>query len=284
MTCVQPFQNGFAIGLAQTIVGAFGVSPTRVCNAQLSPTFAPNDIDISVVKFTFFITDVRPQFGLLHNDYLPSACIGSWVLSWLSKSTSVTAPNQAVTPVPASIPANLRSDSCPAIPTGAPAPTLYFTSKVSADVNIPEYIENLKRSFGSSFAHNSMLSGIFIPKKIEHATNVSGTSVQLTGSTSSIYPSPQTLFDYIGLYSYPLSFVGAILFSIISIIDINLNTLVANKNFSLIINLAFIVWSIISLTIFYNVPVYSVPILGSILSFHIPYILPFNTQSVIIQA
>jgi hypothetical protein len=129
-----------------------------------------------------------------------------------------------------------------------------------------------------------MLSGIFIPKKIEHATNVTGTSVQLTGSTSSIYPSPQTLFDYIGLYSYPLSFVGAILFSIISIIDINLNTLVANKNFSLIINLAFIVWSIISLTIFYNVPVYSVPILGSILSFHIPYILPFNTQSVIIQA
>jgi hypothetical protein len=80
------------------------------------------------------------------------------------------------------------------------------------------------------------------------------------------------------------SFVGAIFFTIVQIIDVNINTVIANKNLSLAINISFIAWSVVSMAVFYNLPIYSSPILGSILSANIPFVLPFNSQSVVIQA
>ena len=86
------------------------------------------------------------------------------------------------------------------------------------------------------------------------------------------------------MYSYPLSFIGAVLFTIVQIIDVNLNTLVANKNLSLAINICFIFWSTVGMATYYNLPILRVPLLGDLLQFKIPYVLPFNTQSVITQA
>jgi hypothetical protein len=292
MTCVQPGQNGFAVGLAQTIVGAFNISPTRICNARLIPTVSANDVDIETVRFTFYITDIRPK-SPLPNDYLPSSCIGNWIMSWLSKSTSVTDPSVATTPIPADLPLAFQTDSCPGVtlsgPSGSPSrsritPTLYFTSEIDVDKDKILFIKNLKDSFRTSFSNNSMLAPIFHITNIEHATNVAGTSVALAGVNSNMYTPPQTLTDYFIMYSYPLAFIGAILFTIVQIIDVNLNTLVANKNISIVINISFIVWSVISLSVFYNIQLSNIPILGSILTVEIPYILPLNTQAVVTQS
>lgn len=284
MLCIQSGQNGFAVGLAQAIVSAFSVSTSRICGAKLIPTFAPNGVDITVVKFNFFITDIRPQTTPLPNDYLPSSCLGTWILSWIVKSTSPTSPPQAVVPVPATIPVNLQSVNCPAVPVGSPTPTLYFTSEINSDENMKVFLENLRNTFRGSFSNTSFLSSIFSTKTMEHATNLAGTSVILNGEGTSIFSPPATILDYYGMYAYPLSFIGAMMFTVVQLMDINLNTLVANKNLSLFINMSFIMWSIISLSVFFNAPPTAIPYIGPLFSFRIPFILPFNTQSVIVQS
>lgn len=281
MNCVQQYQNGFAVGLAQSIVSAFKVSPNRVCNAKLVPSYSPNNIDISSIKFTFYLTDIRPITSPLANDYLPCSCLGAWMMTWLSKSTNVIQPNNASSLVPASIPLELQSSSCPGLTPGTISPTLYFTSEINVDKDKLSYIEKLKESFSPVFSEKSFLSSIFMNK--EHATNLIGTSVTLKGTLSSIYPPPLTIIDYFCMYSYPFCFIGAVLFSIIQIIDININSFFVNKNLSIMINVSFIIWSIVSISVYYNLSIYSVPIIGTILSANIPYVLPFNPQSVIIQ-
>ena len=285
MSCIQPGRNGFAVALAQTITSAFGISPSRVCGATLIPSMSANEIDISFVKFTFYLTDVRPLTSPLRNDYLPSSCLGIWILSWLAKSTSVTLPSLATIPVPAVMPENLVSQNCPLLRPGAPSPTLYFTSEVNVDNEKLLYIENLRESLKTSFAKESILSNIFDKNiNIEHATNLTGTSLTLNGAGTNIYAVPQTVFDYYGMYAFPLSFIGSVLFTVVQIMDINLNTMFVNKNLSMAINVSFILWSLISLSVFYNFSPNNVPGLGMILSLQVPYILPFNTQAVITQA
>ena len=280
MNCIQPGRKGFAIGLAQTIVAAFGISPLRICNATLTPTKAANNIDIAIVKFTFYLTNLRPT-APLSNDYLPAACAGEWIVTWLNKATNPTNPTASVIPPTSTVPDNLQSKECPARVEGTPAPTLYFTN---VDKDTPEYIEKLRQSFSTKFAKKSFISALFKENNVELLTNVQGTSLRLAGSSSSIYAPPITLADYIVRYSYPLSFVGAILFTIVQIMDINLNTLVANKNMSMAINICFIVWSVISMLVFYNIPLTWIPIVGDLLSIHVPLILPLNTQTVVTQA
>lgn len=287
MSCIQPGRTGFAVGLAQTITSTFGISPSRICGAALIRTQAANEIDTSFVKFTFYITDVRPLSTPLRNDYLPSSCLGPWIMTWLAKSTSVTQPNLATIPVPAVLPDNLVSPNCPLLRVGAPSPTLYFTSEINIDKDKLLFIEKLRESFKGSFAKESILSNIIENNEnnnIEHATNLTGTSLMLNGAGTNIYAVPQTIFDYYGMYAFPFSFVGAVLFTVVQIMDINLNTLVVNKNLSMAINISFILWSLISLSVFYNFSPNSVPGLGTILSLQVPYILPFNTQAVITQA
>jgi hypothetical protein len=283
MSCIQPGQSGFAIGLAQSITSAFSISPSRVCNASLHPSMAGNDIDIDYVKFTFYITDVHPRSTPLANDYLPSTCLGNWIMLWLSKSTSVLQPNLSTIPVTASIPPELQSLSCPALAPGAPSPTLYFTSEINIDKNKLLYIESIKDSFRPAFSQKSILSNVFIKKNIEHATNLMGTSVILNGKTTTIYSSPQTIVDYYAMYAYPLSFIGAMLFTVVQIMDVNINTMVVNKNLSMIINISFIAWSIISLSVYYNIQTRSIPIIGDILTSDVPFVLPYNSQVVITQ-
>jgi hypothetical protein len=280
MNCIQPGRNGFAVGLAQTIVTAFGISPTRICNATLIPTKAANNIDIATVKFTFYVTNLRPS-SPLNNDHLPAACAGEWIVTWLNKATNPTQPTQAVIPPTPTVPENLQSKECPARVEGAPSPTLYFTN---VDKDTPEFIEKLRQSFSTKFSKKSFLSVLFKENNVELLTNVQGTSLRLAGSSSSIYAPPITLLDYIVRYSYPLSFVGAILFTIVQIMDVNLNTLVANKNMSMAINISFIVWSVVSMLVFYNIPLTWIPIVGDLLSIRVPLLLPLNTQTVVTQA
>jgi hypothetical protein len=287
MTCVQRGPDGFAAGLAQVIVGAFGISPSRICNASMKPTVAPNDIDVLSIKYTFYITDIRPSITVspLPNDHLPASCIGTWIMSWLTKATLVLDPNnpQQQPPITPTLPLAFQTPQCPAFAPPSASTVLYFTAEVSSNKDKLEYIEKLKKSIGSVFGQQSFLKPIF-NSSIENLTNVTASSVQLHGSNTNIFSPPATLLDILVMYSYPLSFVGAILFTVIQIIDINPNTLVANKNISIAINISFVIWSIVSMCVYYNIPIYNIPVIGDILQLKVPYVFPLNTQAVITQA
>jgi hypothetical protein len=139
----------------------------------------------------------------------------------------------------------------------------------------------LDSSFGLQIS--DFLTNIFEQKKQEHATNISGASVELNGPYTSIYANPLTLIDYYGMYCYPLAFIGAILFPIIQLIDVNLNTIILNKNVSLFINTSFIMWSILGLSTYYNFSLSAIPYIGPVFEIEIPYILPFNKRTVVLQ-
>ena len=283
MTCIQPGQYGFAVGLAQLIISAFNVSPYRICNAKLHPTFDVNDIDISQVKFTFYITNTRPT-SPLKNDYLPAACIGEWVVTWMARSNNILSPVESDILVTNEIPVKFQTANCPALNPNAPIPTLYFTNEINIDNDTPVFIEKLKDSFRPVFSEKSFISKLLKSNNVEHATNFIGTSLTLNGAGTTVYAVPQTLLDYYGMYAFPLSFIGAILFAIVQIIDININTMLVNRNLSILINLCFILWSLISLSVFYNFSPSSIPFVGQLFDYKVDYILPFNTQAVITQA
>jgi len=257
MSCVQPGPLGFAVGLAQTIVAAFGISPERICNALLKPTYSGNDIDIAVVQFTFYITDIHPK-SPLRNDYLPSACAGMWMMQWLARSTSVTVPEYATIPVPQTIPITLQNANCPGLTAGAPAPTLYFTSEINVDNNKLQFIQRLRESFGQSFAKKSFLTSIFITNN-EHVSNVSDL----------VADKPNSIVDYFGMYSYPVSFIGILLFTIMNLTNKSLYQYIQDQRIINAINSIFVVCAVLAIVSFLKVPVPS-----SV----------FNTKSVITRA
>jgi hypothetical protein len=243
MSCIQPGPLGFAVGLAQTIVSAFGISPTRICNALLKPTYSGNDIDIAVVQFNFYITDIHPK-SPLRNDYLPATCAGMWMMQWLARSTSVTVPEYATIPVPQTIPITLQNANCPGLTAGAPSPTLYFTSEINIDYDKLEFIERLKKSFGQSFAKKSFLTGIFINNN-EHVSNVSDL----------VADNPNSIVDYFGMYSYPLSFIGILLFTIMNLTNKSLYQYIQDQKIINAINGIFVVWGLLAIISFLQVPV-----------------------------
>jgi len=243
MSCVQPGPLGFAVGLAQTIVSAFGISPTRICNAKLQPTYAGNDVDILVVQFTFYMTDIHPQLPL-RNDYLPSSCAGMWMMQWLARSTNITVPEYATKPVPENIPITLQNANCPGLTARAPAPTLYFTAEVEMEKNNRIFIKNLKHSFGQSFAKVSFLTGIFIDNT-EHATNVS----------NQIADKPSSIIDYFGMYAYPFSFAGVLLFTIMNLTNKSLYQYIQDQRIINAINGIFVAWGVLAIVAFLQVPV-----------------------------
>ena len=67
--------------------------------------------------------------------------------------------------------------------------------------------------------------------------------------------------DYIFMYAYPLSFLGGISYSIISLLNINISDLIANKNLSLILGVLISITSFISVFNWMNI---DPPILGEI--------------------
>lgn len=141
---------------------------------------------------------------------------------------------------------------------------------------------SISSDFFSRLQISSIFNNILKPKNQEHATNFTGTSIQLNGPNTSVYLPPRTLVDYIGIYCYPLSFIGAILFSLIQIIDINVNSIIVNKNLTTLVSVFFIIWSILAISTYYNLSL-NIPYIGELFSINIPYILPFNPQSVILQ-
>jgi hypothetical protein len=70
--------------------------------------------------------------------------------------------------------------------------------------------------------------------------------------------------DYIFSYAYPISFIGALFYSIASVVNIDPSTVVANKNVSVILNILVGTCGVISLFAFFRVSG-NVPVIGNTL-------------------
>ena len=70
---------------------------------------------------------------------------------------------------------------------------------------------------------------------------------------------PSTVLDYLFYFCYPVSFIGATFYGVVSIINVDPATIIANKNVSIAINIYIGLCAIMSVFIWFN---YQNPILG----------------------
>jgi len=106
-----------------------------------------------------------------------------------------------------------------------------------------ESFTNINKKFSSIL--NSNIRNISGTPIIENISNVDGTPLKT---------SPSTIFDWIFMYAFLVSFVGSILFAVTSIINIDVSTIIANKNVSTALNLYIGLCGAVSLFIWFNTP------------------------------
>ena len=73
------------------------------------------------------------------------------------------------------------------------------------------------------------------------------------------FNNPSTVLDYLFYFCYPVSFIGATFYGIVSIMNVDPATIIANKNVSIAINIYIGLCAFISVFIWFN---YKNPILG----------------------
>jgi len=78
-------------------------------------------------------------------------------------------------------------------------------------------------------------------------------------STSTENIQPKSIFDFIFMYANGFAFIGAILYSISSIISIDVASIVANRNMSILLNLYLGLCGVVSIYNWFNIPI---PVFG----------------------
>jgi len=282
-TCIRNL--GYADALCQAIVAPFGISRDRACGATLTP-LRNADQSIALIKFQFFISDASPTNNQ-RNDYLSANCAGIWISSWLNHTNSLMFANTDGTTdiastyaVPTTIPAILAPNCA------APGPSISkFTGSVINNIEENNDVEKIKESLKDSFNPTSKIFAL-LNTNIEHLTGLSTGATQLNGVNTSTTVSPTTIVDWVFAYSYLFSFIGAILFTIIQIVDVNIPSMYFNKNVIIAINVMFILWSTMATIHFFNKNISDIPLVGRLLNnffeMDIPYVLPFHTNSMVV--
>jgi len=257
--------GGFLMYLYYYFV-AFGISPRRLCNVSFIPI--PNESSVQSINVKFSISSsISTDKG--RNDNLSEKCLGEWMVQFFKQfdiskpdtniikyinttesniilncpkpkisniipPSSILSPSLAPSFKPSIAPSSILSPSfTPSIaPSSILSPSLApsFTPSIDIKNNITN--TQLSSGFTSSISYEKFSPVISVSNKlnngIENFTGVGGYFVSITNIN------PITFFDYIFQYSYVVSFIGAILYSILSTFNINLGGIIINSNLNLV--------------------------------------------------
>ena len=202
----------------------FKISLTRFYDGKLTPTFAADGVTVTNLNFQISINNIVSTNSQLPNDYLDCECIANWWSNMIK--TGFT---------------NLAMPTCT-----APNVIATFTS------DIPDKFEHATNVVDRFIPMNN--SDINLSSKlIEHGTNV--TVKVISDNPANSRSNPSQLLDYLFQYTYPIAFLGAALYGITSIISIDVTSVIANKNLSVVLNSIIGLCGYIGLCYFYNIPV-----------------------------
>ena len=206
-------------GLIPLTLG-FNISPSRICGLTITTTPAnlKKSTTLSSITYKFKLTDTNLQSPPLANDYLPAGILSPWIKDWLSTF-------------------NFTTNNSPP------------TAKIPSEYLKLEF-KPLHAHFTSSIQHKQYYN---INKNIE---KYSGVGITVDPGYSMANPQsnkPSSIFDYIFYFAYPVSFVGAIFYGIVSVMEVDLSSIIVNKNMSVILNMYIGICGITSLFIWYNI-------------------------------
>ena len=249
--------NGGFLLLIYFILFKFGISPRRLCN------FSINIISESIhVKFTISSSNSSDN---KKNDILSAKCIGEWIISYLNQYNKNDSKTE-IEPFILRTEANIRADCGNIISNTKPQPTAPVTTPVTTPPPPAGTGKSVMgpQTFTSSVKYENFYQTNENPFK--NNFNIGIENFQASGYVGPIQSKPTTLFDYIFQYSYVVSFIGSILYVILSTLQIEIPSILINRNLQLFINLyiglcgflSFCVWFKFSLDIdssFFNMSV-----------------------------
>jgi len=224
----------------------FGFSANRIVNVSITPHYLNNDNTQKVtsmdVKFTIanYVPNIDgetanpvPDNNLV-NDDMSAICLGGWIVDMLNKNQDLE---------------NLAGIKMP---------------KVYKDMNKCKYSAG-----GMSYPGNTPSMAGFTTSVKGKYTNISGNINHnrvieklsgVAGEATNV--APATILDYVFMFAYFISFLGAIFFSMASIVNIDPATLIANKNVSFALNLFIGICGAVSLFVWINIDTSILKIVG----------------------
>lgn len=226
--CSLSASNGGGVWIfLATFASWFGFSPSRYCNVEYTPI--SNDVR---VKFT--ILPPNGPAGTTNGAYnnLSAKCIGKWLIAFL---TQYNASNLSTSP-PAYVASTKGSATINC--DGFSSEIYANESYTNSNITLPSFLSQVK------FVRIEGYDGYNLKEKY---TGIAGNS----GGTIAA-KSPSTPWEYLFQFSFAVSFIGAIFFGIISLINIEPTSIITNKNVSFGLNIFIIISSVISMFVWFN--------------------------------
>jgi len=217
----------------------FGFSPNRIVNVTMDPIFSNNKVTSIDVTFTIanFIENPNNKInipgpdGSLPNDTQSAICLGLWILDSLESGVDLEFLSNSA--IPDSI-KNLQR------------------CKRNPGVNPKVLRQSVKKQLSPSSSDYNISHFTNIQGNILNDNNVVEHLRVNTADSGSVNVKPNTILDYVFMFAYLISFIGAIFFSMASLVQIDPSTIIANKNVSFAINLFIGVCGLVSMIIWVN--------------------------------
>jgi hypothetical protein len=214
--------------VANLVFAPLNIDPSRLCNV----TYVKTE---DSVKFMFNIipplSSPPATIALLPENMqklnaLSANCLGPWIKAYLIQYR------------------NGDSNTQPSIYYQNTIANLLETCKI--DNFTPTINHNIEKYTNSSY---QLVDNIkFTDVSIENYDDISG------NSGLSIMESPTTVWEYLFMFAYFFSFVGAIFYGVTYIVNIDPTYVITNKTAALAINLYIAACSIVSIFVWFNMP------------------------------
>ena len=215
----------------------FGFSPNRIINVSMDPIFSNSKV--TSINVSFYIanfienpnrkSNIPEPDGALPNDSNSAICLGLWIKDVLDSKTDMEYLSNTI--MPDKYKNNNICLKNPGVNPDVLRRSIRNVAPSSTDIRLSK--ERFKNT-----QENKIDNNVF-----EHLT---------VKQVKPVDVAPRTITDYIFMFSYLISFLGAIFFSMASLIQIDPSTLIANKNISFVLNLFIGVCGIVSMIIWVN--------------------------------
>ena len=232
--------DGLMLTAFISLLVMFNMSPSRICGFTASPTRDANNI-LTSITFSIVITDKNLQSPPLRNDYLPAGIAGPWITDWLANFNANT--NNQNPPV--EIPAKYLSTNFIPLYTRTHTPS-YSPSISKFTGSIDPILQSIEQYSGVT---GGSQPGYSIPVTPPAPTPPAPTPPAPTKKNVS----PSTLWEYIFQFAFGMSFIGAILISVVSTLNLNPADIVVNKNILTFLNVFIAASGVVSIFVWFNI-------------------------------
>lgn len=249
--------KGGSIAYIMMLIGSLNISPNRIINHKVvfinKKDSSGNDSPdkFSQINFSFTITNKNLNNPPMPNDFLPASAAGKWFIDYLTSR-----PDEFI-PYDDDKYNYLKEPDLPNT-TKPPNPRLYnlenqlTTAATETDAATPDDKKEVFTSnkFKYILSKNEHYTNIFaIP--VDAVTPADSESPEPTPGLPPADPTPSTpssdkssILDYIFLISYYVFFIGALSFSLIKIMNINLLSY-TNNNVLLVLHATIVVFGLV---------------------------------------